>query len=113
MYKTFIVEGHKYVFEYHPRTFVRFEWPDVGAPRELSDVYGSYSYAKEYAYNDCLECFKRLDGFAWQILSHNVFQFTVGFYFIDPASGDTFWARLTSNAWHLYPVAGGDSIEGN
>lgn len=105
MYKTFIVEGHKYVFEYHPRTFVRFEWPDIDAPRELSDVYGSYSYAKENAFKDCIDCFKRLNGFAWQILSHNDFQFTVGFFFIDPASGDTFWVRMTRKAWHLYPVA--------
>ena len=51
--------------------------------RFLSDVYGSYSRAKENAMRYCEDLMRRFNGYGLRIISHNTFTFTVGFMFSD------------------------------
>ena len=55
--------------------------------RTLSDVYKSFSDAKWFAYDYCLNLMDEYDGFDLRIISANTFIFTVGFRFIDPETG--------------------------
>ena len=57
--------------------------PYAEAPRRsgegvyLSDVYGSYSDAKEYGYNYCRKLCDRFNGRGFKIVSHNCQAFTI------------------------------------
>lgn len=55
--------------------------------RTLKDVYKSFSEAKRYAYDYCVELMKQYNGFNFRIISANTFIFTVGFLFADPETG--------------------------
>lgn len=104
MIKKFDTCQGKFEFTYHPRKTVPLVMPDSGAPRNLSDVYGSYSSAKADAFDRCRNAFDALDGFGWSIESHSVRMFTIGFYFEYPNPGQIYYAKLTSYYWHLYRV---------
>ena len=45
----------------------------------LRDVYNSWSYNKEKAYNYCRELYSKYNGENFRILSANTFAFSVGF----------------------------------
>ena len=64
----------------------------------LWDVYTSYSKAKIEAYNNCTALMERLKGWGLKILSHNTWQFTVGFLFTDPETGVIRFAYITSTS---------------
>lgn len=70
----------------------KFEWLAKNAykkPKNLYDVYNSYSFRKEKAFENCKnEYFKLIDDLGINkytnifIISFNIFQFTLGAYFI-------------------------------
>lgn len=70
----------------------------------LSDVYGSYSVAKERAYNYCSELCDRFNGWGFQIVSHNTMTFSVQFKFENPLNGRIMLAYITRDYNHLYLV---------
>lgn len=70
----------------------------------LSDVYGSYSVAKECAYNYCSKLCDRFNGWGFQIVSHNCMTFTVQFKFENPLNGRIMLANITRDYNHLYFV---------
>lgn len=49
--------------------------------RILSDVYGSYSTAKDNAYNYCVDLMEKYNGNDLRIISYNTFMFSAGFTF--------------------------------
>ena len=49
----------------------------------LRDVYSSYSYAKEKAYNYCRSLCADYDGYDFKIIGHNCHVFSAGFTFSD------------------------------
>lgn len=53
----------------------------------LSDVYDSYSDAKEHAYNYCGKLCDRFNGWDFQIVGHNCKTFSVQFEFENPSNG--------------------------
>lgn len=55
--------------------------------RTLYDVYGRYSYAKEKAYNWCIEKMNDLNGFDGRICSATCNFFTFAFQYPDPETG--------------------------
>ena len=68
----------------------------------LSDIYGSYSVAKEHAYNYCLSLCKEFDGRDFRIVGHNCMTFTVQFEFENPLNGCIMLAHITRDYNHLY-----------
>lgn len=70
----------------------------------LSDVYGSYSVAKERAYNYCRKLCDRFNGWGFQIVSHNINTFSVQFEFENPLNGRIMLAHITRDNNHLYFV---------
>lgn len=68
----------------------------------LSDVYGSYSGAKEDAYNDCSKLCDQFNGWGFHIASHNPMVFTVQFKLENPLNGRTMLAHITRDHKHLY-----------
>lgn len=68
----------------------------------LSDVYGSYSDAKERAYDYCVRLCEEFDGWGFQIVSHNCNFFTVQFKFKNPLNGRTMVAVITKRKHQLY-----------
>ena len=87
------------VFEVHPR---------AAAPGNciegvrLSDVYDSYSYAKERAYDYCKALEEEFDGWNGGIVSHNTFTFTYMFDFVHPETGEIMRAHITPAHNHAY-----------
>lgn len=61
--------------------------------KELYQVYGSYSQAKENAMNYCKEMMKKYEGYDLRIISHNSNVFSVGFIFKD--DGKKIFAYIT------------------
>lgn len=45
----------------------------------LREVYGTYSYAKELAYEYCTKRFTQQNGKRFRIISHNSMMFTIGY----------------------------------
>ena len=45
----------------------------------LHDIYNSFSYAKEKAYNYCRELYYKENGSNFRIISHNTFSFSIAF----------------------------------
>lgn len=70
----------------------------------LSDVYGSYSTAKERAYNYCTKLCDRFNGWGFQIVGHNCMTFSVQFKFENPLNGCIMLAHITRDYNHLYFV---------
>ena len=68
----------------------------------LSDVYGSYSYAKAYAYHGCKKLCERCGGSNFCITSANTFAFTVSFDFINPDDNRPMRAIITRVYNHAY-----------
>lgn len=62
---------------------------------ELWHVYGSYSSAKINAFNYCERLMNDLNGWGLRIISHNIMQFTVGFEFDHPETGELCFAYIT------------------
>ena len=56
--------------------------------RTLHDVYGTFSQAKEKAYDYCLGLMRKYDGSNFKIISFNTFMFTAGFTFTDEQGND-------------------------
>lgn len=88
-------------FVCHPYAKAPFR---MGEGVYLSDVYGSYSDAKERAYNNCSKLCDRFNGWGFQISSHNTNFFTVQFKFENPMNGRTMLAHITPKNNHLYCV---------
>lgn len=79
------------------------EAPDYnGKGVVLSDVYRSYSDAKECAYNDCSKLCDQFNGWGFHIASSNSMVFTVKFKFENPLNGRTMLAHITRDHKHLY-----------
>lgn len=82
--------------------------PYAEAPRRsgegeyLSDVYGSYSDAKESAYNCCRKLCGHFNGRGFQIVGHNCMTFSVQFEFENPLNGCIMLAHITRYNNHLY-----------
>ena len=70
----------------------------------LSDVYNSYSVAKERAYNYCKRLCDEFDGWGFQIVCHNCMEFSVQFKFENPLNGRIMLAYITPHNNHLYFV---------
>ena len=68
----------------------------------LSDVYGSYSVAKERAYNHCRKLCDSFNGWGFQIVGHNCMTFSVQFEFENPLNGCIMLAHITRDYNHLY-----------
>lgn len=60
---------------------------------KLSDVYGHWSSAKEYAYDCCMRMARNCDYVGYAIVSHNFQMFTFGFTFY--CDGCKWFAYLT------------------
>lgn len=84
--------------------------PYAKAPRRrgegefLSEVYDSYSVAKEHAYNDCKRLCDEFNGWGFQIAGHNCMTFTVQFEFENPLNGCIMLAHITKSKNQLYFV---------
>lgn len=82
--------------------------PKAAAPvkhfqgRELCDVYAHYSYAKEKAYERCLNLFIETDGENFAITSHNTCTFACMWDFINPDNGRPMRAYITRTYNHAY-----------
>ena len=68
----------------------------------LSDIYCSYSDAKEIAYNYCRKLCDHFNGWDFQIVSHNGNFFSVQFEFKNPLNGCIMLAYITRYNNHLY-----------
>lgn len=68
----------------------------------LSDVYGSYSKAKEGAYNCCRKLCDHFNGRDFRIVGHNAYTFSVQFEFENPLNGCIMLAHITRDYSHLY-----------
>lgn len=68
----------------------------------LSDIYGSYSDAKERAYNYCTKLCDRFNGWGFRIVGHNCMKFSVQFEFENPLNGCIMLAHITPYYNHLY-----------
>lgn len=84
--------------------------PYAEAPRRsgegvyLSDVYASYSDAKERAYDRCKRLCEKFGGWGFQIVGHNCMTFSVQFEFENPLNGRIMLAFITRDYNHLYFV---------
>lgn len=52
----------------------------------LRECYGSWSMAKECAYNECKKRCREVGGNDFKIISHNGWQFTIGYYYVDKSN---------------------------
>lgn len=68
----------------------------------MSEIYDSYSDAKEHAYNYCIRLCKEFDGWDFRIVSHNRTTFCVQFEFENPLNGCIMLAYITRYNNHLY-----------
>lgn len=68
----------------------------------LSDIYDSYSVAKERAYNYCKRLCDEFDGWGFQIVAHNCQNFSVQFELENPLNGCIMLAYITRYYNHLY-----------
>ena len=71
-------------FTIHPRAKVLVR-KSIGT--RLNDVYGSYSKAKELAYDYCVRLCKKYDGEQFAIAGKNSQFFSVMFIFTNPKTG--------------------------
>lgn len=75
-----------------------------GYPVYLSDVYDSYSSAKETAWEYCRELCEKYNGKDFVITGHNCMTFSVAFDFMHPETGEYMTARITKSYNHAYYV---------
>lgn len=64
---------------------------------ELWEVYGNYSSAKINAMRYCHDLMEELNGWALRIVSHNIMQFTAGFMFEHPETGELYFCYITKS----------------
>lgn len=67
----------------------------------LSDVYTTWSYAKENAYDWCMRKCNNMDGYGFRILSANTFQFTCGWLTENENSEITLHIETASNTYNF------------
>lgn len=91
-------------FEYK-RTW-RGELLPSDLPRELGEVYDSYSAYKERAMNYCRRLYEQYEGFNFGIISHNCMVFSVGFNLINPVTGELMQVKITRDHNYIMSVRG-------
>lgn len=70
----------------------------------LEDVYGRYSEAKKNAYEWCRDQYELKHGYQFRIISHNGFQFTVGYLYdiVDEETAEVTATKLVIHtAWGM------------
>jgi hypothetical protein len=68
-------------------------------PRTLHDAYGTFSYAKEQAYNYWLNYVRTHNAKDLRILSHNCMHFTLGFMLIENGEEHFCWITAYNNRY--------------
>ena len=71
---------------------------------ELYHVYDSWSHAKEIAMEHCKNEMYKKEGHGLCIISHNIFQFTVGFTYTDKETGKDMFnyiSRDRNEVWEI------------
>lgn len=63
----------------------------------LHHAYGRPSYAKENAWNYCIDLMRKYDGYGLKVISYNTFMFTAGFMFTDKETGVLQFMFITPN----------------
>lgn len=83
------------------------EWGRRNACYDIYDAYQRPSRAKLRAYEYCLELFRELDGYDFQILGHNTTTFSVGFRYFGKNTGAACFAYITRDydSFCFEPVA--------
>ena len=86
------------VYEYNTKEMKgRFNSYRRSTDSELWEVYGNYSSAKINAMRYCHDLMNELGGWDLRIISHNCMQFTVGFMFNHPESGELCFCYITKS----------------
>lgn len=67
----------------------------------LSDVYGSWSGAKERAWRECYEKCNAVNGTNFHICSHNGWAFSVAWEFINQETGEVMTQIETSSGTYI------------
>lgn len=67
----------------------------------LSDVYGSWSGAKERAWRECYEKCEAAHGWNFHICSHNGWAFSVAWEFINPESDEVMTQIETASGTYI------------
>lgn len=88
-------------FTIHPRAKAPVR-KSIGT--RLSDVYGSYSKAKEEAYEYCCELCRSVEGEGFGIVGANCMTFSVMFRFKNPDNGRMMVAHITRDYNHAYYI---------
>ena len=88
-------------FTIHPRAKALVR-KSIGT--RLNDVYGSYSKAKELAYDYCVRLCKKYDGEQFAIVGANCMTFSVMFIFTNPENGRRMLAHITRDHNHAYYI---------
>lgn len=68
---------------------------NLSTDTQLSDCYGTYSMAKQRAYNYCINQMENVDGWGFRIISHNVNIFTCGYKYVDSDTGVIMFRYIT------------------
>lgn len=77
--KTIELNGHEFVIKNLNVQYDAYLYSD---DYMLSQVYDSWSTAKQKAYDYCLNLARECDYLSYAIVSHNCFMFTFGFTFV-------------------------------
>lgn len=67
----------------------------------LSDVYKTYSQAKQHAYNVCMERMHNMNGYAPKILSSNAFHFTLAWLYINESGKECMDVETAYNTYYI------------
>ena len=96
-------------FTVHPRKRISsaplYDRAGRPMPWRLYQVYGSYSQAKQRAWDYCWKLCNKYNGTNFCITSYNSFSFCVAFDFLHPETGEYMTARITPSYNHAYYVA--------
>ena len=68
---------------------------NVSRETRLEDCYKSYSFAKQKAYNYCIQQMESVNGWSFRIISHNVNIFTCGYLYADCETGVIMFRYIT------------------
>lgn len=69
----------------------------------LTDCYANFSEEKSIAFKNCIDMAVRLGGCRVRILTHNIFQFTVGFEYYE--NNEKMFAVITKTGIYTIPVS--------
>lgn len=75
----------------------------------LHECYGSWSWAKEHAYNDCVARMEALNGYGFKIISYNTSVFTIGFRY--QKDGKEFFHYETDRTILDFEIGEGDAYD--